>query len=56
MSDRRQSEPLRRRRAGFPWDHRDLSMTVDASRGSSNLATVPRAGNISTDTRAGSAG
>jgi hypothetical protein len=33
-----------------------LPSTADASRGSSNLATLPRAGNISTDTRAGCAG
>ena len=33
-----------------------LPTTSDASRGSSNLATVPRAGNISSDTRAGLAG
>jgi hypothetical protein len=31
----------------------DLAKTADASRGASNLATVPRAGNISSDTRAG---
>ena len=31
----------------------DLAKTADASRGVSNLATRPRAGNISTDTRAG---
>jgi hypothetical protein len=31
-------------------------MTADATRGSSNLATVPRAGNISSDTRAGTSG
>ncbi len=30
-----------------------LPSTADASRGSSNLATRPRAGNISSDTRAG---
>ncbi len=30
-----------------------LPKTADATRGSSNLATRPRAGNISTDTRAG---
>jgi hypothetical protein len=33
-----------------------LPMTADANRGSSNLATVPRAGNISRDTRAGTSG
>ena len=31
-------------------------MTADANRGQSNLATIPRAGNISTETRAGRAG
>jgi hypothetical protein len=30
-----------------------LPKTADQSHGSSNLATQPRAGNISTDTRAG---
>jgi len=30
-----------------------LPQTADGSRGMSNLATVPRAGNISTDARAG---
>jgi hypothetical protein len=34
----------------------DLANTADASRGASNLATRPRAGNLSTDTRAGRAG
>lgn len=33
-----------------------LPMTADVTRGSSNLATTPYAGNISTDTRAGIAG
>ncbi len=33
-----------------------LPNTADATRGSSNLATIPRAGNISSDTRAGLAG
>lgn len=32
----------------------DLATTADGSRGASNLATVPRAGNVSSDTRAGS--
>lgn len=30
-----------------------LAITADVSRGCSNLASVPRAGNISSDTRAG---
>lgn len=34
----------------------NLAITADVSRGRSNLASVPRAGNISTDTRAGSPG
>jgi len=34
----------------------DLAQTADAARGMSNLGTVPRAGNISTDTRAGARG
>jgi hypothetical protein len=33
-----------------------LPITADATRGSSNLATIPRAGNISSDTRAGRRG
>jgi len=34
----------------------DLAQTADATHGASNLATVPRAGNISCDTRAGRPG
>jgi hypothetical protein len=34
----------------------DLAKTADLSRGTSNLATVPRAGNVSSDTRAGRTG
>ena len=34
----------------------NLAMTADRSRGASNLATVPRAGNVSSDTRAGRSG
>jgi len=30
-----------------------LSASEDASRGTSNLQTIPRAGNLSSDTRAG---
>lgn len=33
-----------------------LAITADVSRGASNLASVPRAGNISTETRAGRPG
>jgi hypothetical protein len=34
----------------------DLTRTADASHGTSNSATRPRAGNLSSDTRAGSPG
>ena len=34
----------------------NLASTADASRGTGNLATVPRAGNLSSDTRAGRPG
>ena len=34
----------------------DLAKTADLSRGTSNLVTVPRAGNVSSDTRAGRLG
>jgi hypothetical protein len=56
MTDRRNPDHLTGR------SHRSLDrllslpMTADQSRGSSNLATIPRSGNISTDTRAGRAG
>ncbi len=33
-----------------------LPKTADETRGSSNLATIPYAGNVSSDTRAGIAG
>jgi hypothetical protein len=33
-----------------------LPSTADVARGSMNLATVPRAGNVSSDTRAGRPG
>jgi hypothetical protein len=53
MTDRRRSPaPETGRRDGTP-EVPDLAKTADASRGASNLATVPRAGNLSTDTRAG---
>ena len=56
MTDRRRSPaPLSGRRIGFSTVP-DLANTADVSRGASNLATVPRAGNLSTDTRAGRAG
>jgi hypothetical protein len=34
----------------------DLATTADRSRGMSNLVSMPRAGNVSSDTRAGSSG
>lgn len=34
----------------------DLASTADPTRGTSNLASVPRAGNVSRDTRAGHSG
>jgi len=34
----------------------NLATSADVSRGRSNLASVPRAGNISTDSRAGRSG
>jgi hypothetical protein len=37
-------------------DDSPLPMTADATCGSSNLVTIPRAGNLSTDTRAGRRG
>ena len=56
MTDRRRSPaPESGRRLGIE-SVPDLAMTADASRGASNLSTVPRAGNISTDTRAGRPG
>jgi hypothetical protein len=38
---------------GSPVGGLTLPLTADQTAGMSNLATVPRAGNISTDTRAG---
>ena len=53
MTDRRRSPaPESGRRFGATLVP-SLASTADESRGTSNLATVPRAGNISTDTRAG---
>jgi hypothetical protein len=57
MSDqRRQPEPWSRRSYGVGDTVSMLPITADASRGSSNLATIPRAGNVSSDTRAGRPG
>ena len=56
MTDRRRSPaPESGRRYGIHAAP-NLASTADASRGTSNLATVPRAGNISSDTRAGRLG
>jgi hypothetical protein len=56
MTDRRRSPaPESGRRKGIP-EIPNLASTADASRGTSNLATVPRAGNLSSDTRAGRPG
>ncbi len=46
-------EPILDRSRRTPTGGAALRMTADATRGTSNLATRPRAGNISTETRAG---
>jgi hypothetical protein len=51
MSPARVPIPDRRRRT--PSDGVTLQSTADVTRGCTNLATRPRAGNISTETRAG---
>ena len=51
MSPARVPIPDRSRRA--PLDGAVLQSTADTTRGCANLATRPRAGNISTETRAG---
>jgi hypothetical protein len=56
MTDHRNPEHLTGRSAWGLDRSRTLPMTADQSRGSSNLATTPRAGNISSDTRAGRPG
>jgi hypothetical protein len=54
MSEMRRQPELRNRRSlRVRMPVSTLPITADASRGSSNLATAPRAGNISSDTRAG---
>jgi hypothetical protein len=53
--DRRQRTSLDRSDRADP-GLSTLPMTADETRGSSNLATVPYAGNVSSDTRAGLAG
>ena len=53
MTDRRRSPAPESGRRSGAFEVPSLASTADASRGTSNLATRPRAGNISTDTRAG---
>jgi hypothetical protein len=56
MTDRRRSPAPESGRSNGILEVPDLASTADASRGTSNLVTVPRAGNLSTDTRAGRSG
>ena len=56
MTDRRRSPAPESGRRNGTSRSPNLAKTADASRGASNLATVPRAGNLSSDTRAGRAG
>jgi hypothetical protein len=56
MTDRRRSPAPESGRRNGTHAAPNLASTADASRGASNLATVPRAGNISSDTRAGCLG
>lgn len=56
MADHRNPEHLTGRSATILLGIAPLPMTADQSRGSSNLATIPRAGNISSDARAGRPG
>ncbi len=53
--DRRQRDSLDRS-GGPAIGLATLPMTADATRGSSNLATTPYAGDVSSDTRAGRSG
>jgi hypothetical protein len=46
-------DPILDRSRRTPDQGNGLHVTADATRGTSNLATRPRAGNISTETRAG---
>jgi hypothetical protein len=46
-------DPILDRSRRSPHQGADLHVTADATHGTSNLATRPRAGNISTETRAG---
>jgi len=54
-NDRRLTDRRIQRRDAAAVRSASLPQTVDQSCGSSNLATLPRAGNISTDMRAGTA-
>jgi hypothetical protein len=56
MNDRSGQKNRPNRRISDLVGSRILPETADQSHGSSNLASKPRAGNISTDTRAGAAG
>jgi len=56
MTDRRRSPASETGRRNGILEVPGLPTTADASRGTSNLVTVPRAGNLSTDTRAGRSG
>jgi hypothetical protein len=56
MTDRRRSPAPESGRRLATQPVVDLASSADRSRGASNLATVPRAGNLSTDTRAGRPG
>ena len=56
MTDRRRSPAPESGRRFSTERVDDLAKSADASSGASNLATVPRAGNISSDTRAGRPG
>ena len=53
MTDRRRSPAPESGRRFEATQVANLAKSADASRGASNLATVPRAGNYSSDTRAG---
>ena len=56
MTDRRRSPAPESGRRFATKPVVDLAKSADASKGASNLATVPRAGNYSSDTRAGRPG
>jgi hypothetical protein len=56
VANDRRPEDLKIRRSAMTSDWSwTLPSTVDQSHGSSNLETLPRAGNVSSDTRAGTA-